>query len=305
MSPALDWRTDGPRWPHSQHSRFVASGGITWHVQVMGAGPPLLLVHGTAASTHSFRALLPLLARRFTVVAPDLPGHAFSTAPPDFDPSLPSTAAALGRLLRDQLGLAPVVAAGHSAGAAVVARLALDGGIAPRLLVAIAGAFVPLRGLAASLFGPAARLLSRSPLAAQLVALSAREPDSVAAMLRSMGATIDRDGVALYARLARSPAHVAAVLGMLARWDLEPLWADLPRLAPRLLVVAGELDRAVPLFQQRETVARARDARLAIVRGAGHLPHEEQPDTVARLILDELDAHEAELRDANDPGSPS
>ena len=59
----------------------VARGPIRWHVQRMGAGPALLLLHGTGAATHSWRALAPLLAEHFTVVAPDLPGHGF-TGPP-------------------------------------------------------------------------------------------------------------------------------------------------------------------------------------------------------------------------------
>ncbi len=58
-----------------------APAAIEWHVQQMGQGPKLLLLHGTAASTHSFRALAPLLAPHFTLLIPDLPGHAFTETP--------------------------------------------------------------------------------------------------------------------------------------------------------------------------------------------------------------------------------
>ena len=70
-------------WPNQASSRFVRAGGFGWHVQVMGPadGPVLLMLHGTAAATHSWRDLAPLLARRFTVVAPDLPGHGFTETP--------------------------------------------------------------------------------------------------------------------------------------------------------------------------------------------------------------------------------
>ena len=74
----------------------------------MGRGPVLLLVHGTAAATHSWRDLAPLLARRFTVVAPDLPGHGFSGSPGRGGLSLPGMAGAL-RALLDALRLEPAV----------------------------------------------------------------------------------------------------------------------------------------------------------------------------------------------------
>jgi magnesium chelatase accessory protein len=77
---------------------------------------------------------------------------------------------------------------------------------------------------------------------------------------------------------------------MMARWDLEPLFAELPRLHVRFLLLAGELDRAVPMSQQRAIVARTPGARLEIIPQTGHLLHEEQPEVVARFILDEVDA---------------
>lgn len=283
-----DWRSDGHDWPHRQHSRFVQRAGIRWHVQILGRGPALLLVHGTGASTHSFHRLIPLLADRFTVVAPDLPGHAFSVPPPRFDPSLPGMAAALRQLL-DELSLQPQAAVGHSAGAAVITRMALDRAITPRLLVGLGAAMVPPRGLGASWLSPAARLLSASEVAAQLIALRARDAASVARLVGSTGSLLDARGVELYQRLARRPGHVASVLAMLARWDLQPLFAALPQLEVPFLLLAGAEDLAIPLVQQHELVARLPRAHLMEVPAAGHLLHEERPELVARLILAELD----------------
>ncbi|MFN5717015.1 MAG: alpha/beta fold hydrolase, partial [Bradyrhizobium sp.] len=74
----LVWSRDGTDWPNRNASVFVEAAGIRWHVQRMGEGPSLLLIHGTGAATHSWRDMLPLLARHFSVVAPDLPGHGFT-----------------------------------------------------------------------------------------------------------------------------------------------------------------------------------------------------------------------------------
>ena len=95
-SRRLGWERDGSDWPNRRHSRFVDAAGLRWHVQCAGAGPSLLLLHGTGAATHSWRDVLPRLATRFRVVAPDLPGHGFSSAPEDRGFSLPGMAAGIG-----------------------------------------------------------------------------------------------------------------------------------------------------------------------------------------------------------------
>jgi magnesium chelatase accessory protein len=284
-----DWQVEGPTWPHRQYSRFVQRHGMRWHVQVMGSGPVALLVHGTAASTHSFRELMPLLATRFTVVAADLPGHAFTAAPTRFAPTPSGIAAALGDLL-DHLQLSPTLAVGHSAGAAVIVRMTLDRAIAPELLVGLGAALVPFRGAAASLFGPAARLLSQSQLAARLISLRARDLTGMDRLVRGTGSALDRPGVELYRRLAHSPGHIASVLAMMASWNLDALYDALGGLRVPLLLLAGERDRAIPLSQLREVAARVPAARLVVVDGTGHLLHEEQPAVVARLILEAVDA---------------
>src|SRR5256714_13736495 len=63
-----------------------------------GEGPVLLLVHGIASDSQAWRAVLPLLARRATVIAPDLPGHGASAKAPG-DYSLGSLASSLRDLL--------------------------------------------------------------------------------------------------------------------------------------------------------------------------------------------------------------
>ena len=140
------WEVEGKDWPNRGASRFVTAGGIAWHVQVMGEGPCLLLLHGTGAATHSWRDLAPLLAQDFTVIAPDLPGHGFSEALPSSQMSLPGIARAAADLLR-ALRVAPALVVGHSAGAAILAQMCLDTHIAPDVLVSLNGAMLPLRGI--------------------------------------------------------------------------------------------------------------------------------------------------------------
>jgi magnesium chelatase accessory protein len=274
------WRRDGRDWPNREASRFVRAEGIEWHVQVAGSGPALLLLHGAGAATHSWAGLLAQLSRDFTVIAPDLPGHGFSGAAVGAGMSLPGIAWRLTGLLA-ALDAAPAVAVGHSAGAAVLARMTLDGRIAPRALVAVNGALTPFRGLAGALFPAMARALHWNPLAAPAVATAAIDPNAVPLLIRSTGSDPPPEQVARYRRLFRSPGHVAGTLAMMAHWDLAPLEADLPRLAAPLTLLVGERDRAVPRAEAERLAARVPGARLVTLPGLGHLAHEEDPGTVA------------------------
>ncbi len=152
VSDRLQWRRDGRDWPNRAFSRFVRAGGIEWHVQEMGQGPKLLLLHGTAASTHSFRALAPLLAPHFTLLIPDLPGHAFTETPAE-TLTLPTMRDLVSDLLAE-LSFAPDLAAGHSAGAAILVRMALDGAFAPRRIVSLNGALLPFPGVTGQVAAP-------------------------------------------------------------------------------------------------------------------------------------------------------
>lgn len=285
MSDRPAWEREGRDWPNREASRFVNVGGVRWHVQRMGEGPVLLLVHGTAAATHSWRALMPLLARHFTVFAPDLPGHGFTSLPPGGTGSLslPGMARALRALLEAE-GVRPEIVAGHSAGAAVLLRLCLDRAITPRLVVAFNGALLPLGRAHADFFTGAAKLLAGLPFVPQLFAWRASDRGVAERLLRDTGSSIEPRGVELYNRLFKKSGHLAAALGMMANWDLKPLVRDLPRLEPRLVLVVGSRDRAIPPADAERVRALLPSARTEVLKGVGHLAHEERPQEVADLV---------------------
>jgi len=280
---ALDWDTDGRDWPLRAHSRFVAAAGLRWHVQQLGAGPPLLLLHGTGSATHSWRSLAPLLARDWQVTSLDLPGHAFTAGLPAGGPSLPGMSAAVAQLL-DVLGVRPRCVVGHSAGAAIACRMALDGRIAPQLIVSLNGALLPMQGAHWLLFAPLARLLAATSLSARLFAWTARDPLAVQRLVDSTGSRLEPADLARYAQLVRSPGHVDGTLRMMAAWDLAALARDLPRLATPLALVVGTADRTVPPAEARRVQALLPRSRLLELPGLGHLAHEEAAPRVAEAL---------------------
>ncbi len=279
-----DWDIEGRDWPNREASRFVEVCDLRWHLQQMGAGPILLLVHGTGSATHSWRDLAPLLAKDFTVIALDLPGHGFTSSPKDDEGlSFPGMATSLSALL-NTLGVTPDLVLGHSAGAAILARMCLNHCIAPRALISENGALLPLRGIAGHWFAPAARFIATHPLIPRFLAWRARIAGGVQDLVDSTGSRLDQRGMDLYRRLVTSPAHVAAAVGMMAKWDLEPLERDLPRLTTPLIMLVAERDTTVSPDEARRVRDLLPSLEVVTISGLGHLAHEEEPATVAALV---------------------
>jgi magnesium chelatase accessory protein len=279
-----DWELDGRDWPNRASSEFVAAGGLRWHVQRMGQGPVLLLLHGTGAATHSWRDFAPILAEHFTLIAPDLPGHGFTSAPSYERMSLPGMAASIGALV-ETLGVQPDLVLGHSAGAAILIRARLEGRIAPRGLISLNGALLPWRGLPGRLFSPAAKLFATNSLVSRVFALRARNRRVIEGLIDSTGSTLDQAGVDLYQRLIRHPSHVRASLSMMANWDLNLIEQGLPNLDTPLFLIVGDRDTTVSPREAHRVRAQLRpDAELFELPGLGHLAHEERPREVAEIV---------------------
>jgi magnesium chelatase accessory protein len=277
----LDFDKDGADWPLREASRFVRAGGLRWHVQELGEGPPALLLHGAAGATHSWRGLAPLLAQRFHLVAPDLPGHAFTSAEGRLDLSLKGHAEALEALL-GALDYKPRIVIGHSAGAVILGRLIAEGRLAPDLFVCINAAFFPFEGAAGHILPIMARLMHLNPLAGRLFAWTA-DRRQVALLIRGMGSQIDDFGLDLYTRLMTAPSHCSGALEMVANWDLTRIPDDLRRIKVPTLLIVGENDKAIRphmVDRIRTFLPHAQVVRLP----GGHIVHEEDPRGVADAI---------------------
>lgn len=304
MTRPLQWDTDGRDWPHRAHSRFVQAAGLRWHVQQFGQSfgespdrPIALLLHGTGASTHSWRGLAPLLAPHFKVLTLDLPGHAFTDMPTGGSSSphmsLPGMAKAIGGLLA-VLDVNPTLMIGHSAGAALAVRMALDGLVSPQQLehiISINGALQPLGGLAGQVFSPVAKLMSALPFVPTLFAWQATHAKVLQKLIDSTGSKLDAEGMALYGQLVSNPGHAAGALSMMANWDLPSLAMDLPRLATPLSLMVASQDSTIPPRQATQVMNQLAQSsarvtpQLVVLPGLGHLAHEEQPAVVAMHIL--------------------
>ncbi|MEN9855903.1 MAG: hypothetical protein RL186_341 [Pseudomonadota bacterium] len=287
-----DWNTEGADWPHRSSSRFVQAAGLRWHVQHMGQGPVLVLLHGTGAATHSWHKIMPLLAAHHTVFAMDLPGHGFTQTPPGLlgyrDLSLSGMAGLVQGLLKQELATAPTAFIGHSAGAALGAEMILSGTIKAQQLISINGAFAGFEGLAAHVFPTLAKLIALNPVTILALAASAKDQARVEKLLAGTGSKLDAFSLDLYGRLFRAPGHVGAVMAMMANWQLDKLAPRLPLLTAKTSLIAGLGDLTVSPSVSHDAAHTIPHARLIEVAGLGHLAHEEAPEQICDIILTEL-----------------
>ena len=167
------------------------------------------------------------------------------------------------------LKLQPQLSAGHSAGAAILIRMALDGLIAPKAIVSFNGALFPIGGIAGPFFSPLAKLLVWNSFVPRIFARSA-DGKSVRRLLDDTGSKLDEEGLSFYRRLFANHGHVSGALGMMANWDLRDLAPDMRRLMVPLTLVKALGDRTIPPADAEKAAAFAPHARVTALPGLGH-----------------------------------
>lgn len=277
-------------WPLRERSRIVRCRPHSWHVQTMGTGPDVLLLHGAAASGHSFHRLMAHLPG-YRLIAPDLPGQGFTRAGGHMRLGLDAMADDLGALCADQ-DWRPMAIIGHSAGAAIALRMAEIMPRPPRGVVGINAALGPFDGFAGWLFPKLARAMATGPFAAAVVTKLSSSRAQVGRLLSGMGSPMDADAVEMYRRLVSRTSHIEGTLGMMAQWQLEPLLERLPQITVPTLLITAPGDKAVPPRVSIEATERLPRARHVGLPQGGHLVHEEAPDLVAAQILPFLQSHQ-------------
>lgn len=276
-------------WPYRAFSTRVRLSPNDWHVQVVGSGPDVLLLHGAGASTHTWRKLVPLLPG-YRLIMLDLPGQGFTRCIDRNRMGIDGMADDLAALIAHQ-GWKPRAILGHSAGAVVAFRLAELLPDPPEALIGINAALGPFEGFAGWLFPKLARAMAMSPMVAHVIARLSSPRERVEKLLANFGSSLDAEGVEQYRTLIADPAHMEGTLWMMAQWRLEPLLARLGQTRAAVLLIAAAGDVAVPAEVSRRAVAPIPHAEYSEIPRYGHLVHEEAPGRVASLILPFLARH--------------
>ncbi len=291
MTSQSQWSVSKEFWPLAESSRFVTVDANEWHVQITGAGPDVLCLHGAGASSHSFAGLTAAISNQFRVTTPDLPGQGFSELLPLENVSLSQFSEKL-HLLLGNLSIEPQWIVAHSAGAALAAQYLLDHETKVRGLLSINGAFNPFGSVAAPLFSKAAKLLARNRFLPRLLASPSLRWRATGSMLSDTGSKLDPLTTLCYETLLSNPEHISGTLRMMAGWNLPQLISRLSGLSLPVWLVACERDRTIPPERSTLVEAYLPNSRCVDLPLLGHLGHEENPQRFAMLLKEFVSAEE-------------
>lgn len=264
-------------------ARTVRVGAFDVRYVRAGAGPPLVLIHGLASSIYTWADVIGPLSTAFDVIALDLPGFGGSSQPPTltFD-AYPGVV--LG--LMDALGIEKAHVAGNSMGGAVSLVLAASApGRVDRLVILDSAGFNMGQGerpfiiqlLASKSVGFVAE---RLPLRRFLTRMTLRQliPDR---------SRVTDERIDEYVGPMLRPGALDSVRSLLlSRVDLG-FESQMAQIQAPTLVVWGRFDPWLPVAQADRFVEVIKTARKVVLE-TGHMPQEEQPAEVARLMREFL-----------------
>lgn len=248
-----------------------------------GTGPVIVLVHGVGTTMGCWNPVVPLLAARHELVLVDVPGFGGSPPPSPDEPPAPHVLATCIAEQLDRLGLDRPLLVGNSLGGEIVLDLGRRG--RARAVVALSPSGLSStweREFVLSTLG-AAHLGFRAiaPFAAALCRNIAFRTAAFA-QLHSRPWRKDPVQAAEDVRNTAQPYYQRCLRAVESRSALD--W--LPDVHVPALVAFGSQDRVLGAHQGRRFVEELPDGRFERLPGAGHMPMNDQPELVARTILD-------------------
>lgn len=271
-------------------ARFETVAGHRLRYVRTGSGPAVVLVHGFGSSLYTWKDVIPGLCADHDVVALDLPGFGLSDQPADLTvEDLPR--AVVG--LMDRLQLRSAALVGNSMGGAAAALAAARHPERASALVLVDAAGFNMGPAQRPRFvrlamSPAGELLARLPGKRLLVEL-------VLADVLHDRRLLTQERVAEYLQSARRPGGFASVRSLGASLEsrygvVQDALADVR--APTL-VVWGREDAWIPLADAARFAAAIAGARQVTIDDSGHLPQEERPQELLRVLREFLREVEA------------
>jgi pimeloyl-[acyl-carrier protein] methyl ester esterase len=253
------------------------------HVESVGTGPPLVLLHGWAMHSGLFAPLLPRLIDRFRVHLVDLPGHGHSATVSPY--ALDTIATAVGEAVSRVVGTAePPIVLGWSLGGAVALHWALTSPerIARLVLVATTPRFVARSDWPHAMaettlrqFGDELSVSYRLTLQ-RFVALQVQGSEHARAVLAHLRAE-------LFTRGEPSRAALHDALELLARTDLR---SEVGAISQATVVIAGERDMLAPPAAGEWLARTLPHASFRLIPGAAHAPFLSHPDAFMSAFAD-------------------
>ncbi len=261
-----------------------------------GSGPPLVLVHGITSTSATWERVMPYLAERYTVIAPDLLGHGQS-AKPRGDYSLGAYASGVRDLLVS-LGHERATFVGHSLGGGVAMQLSYQfpercerlvlvdsGGLGRELNLLLRSATLPGSEVVLPLLASAGLLDAGRALGRVLNRLGLKAGTDVEEMARGHASLADREARAAFVHTLRTIVDPGGQ--RVNASDRLYLAEHIP-----FLIVWGERDPIIPVAHGRAAHALVAGSRLEVFPDAGHFPHLDDPQRFLAVLVDFMESTE-------------
>jgi pimeloyl-ACP methyl ester carboxylesterase len=284
--PDIPWPTLQAKYANSASRYMALPGGVKVHYRDQGRrdGPVIVLVHGFAASLHTWEPWVARLGSDYRIITLDLPGFGLTSAPEGYT---------LGRndfvdvvdQVTVKLGVTTFVLAGNSMGGGVAWNYALAHPDKLDGLVLVDAAGWPRQG-AGSDDGPFIFKVLRNPVGRFLL----RDLDGSAmtrAGLRSAfeptPEMVDDAMVGRYVEMARAPGHRPIIMGLMGGYDPADAASreKLGQIAVPTLIMHGDADKLIPVGDAARFGEAIPGSTVIIYPRVGHVPMEQIADRSA------------------------
>jgi pimeloyl-ACP methyl ester carboxylesterase len=258
-----------------------------------GSGPVIVLVHGITSTSATWERVMPALAKRFTVIAPDLLGHGGS-AKPRGDYSLGAYASGVRDMLI-ALGHERATFVGHSLGGGVAMQLAYQfpercerlvlidsGGLGSEVNLLLRSATLPGAELVLPLLASERVLGAGRSVGRFFGHFGLRVRTDIAEMARGHASLADPDARAAFVHTLRT---IVDPMGQRVNAnDRLYLAEEVP-----FLIIWGERDSIIPVAHAHSVHERVPSSQLEIFEEAGHFPHVDEPQRFIEVLTDFID----------------
>ena len=278
------------RWAQAP-SQFVAIEGMQVHLRDEGPRDdpqPIVLLHGTSASLHTWDGWVAALKGRHRVIRMDMPGFGLTGPTPDGQYTLPTYTRFVVAVM-DRLGVKQAVIAGNSFGGNIAWKTAVDypDRVSKLVLVDASGyayqpKSIPLAFQLAQI--PALRPFMHKLLPRRMIEASVRnvygDPSKVGPEL------IDR-----YYELTLRAGNRDALVQRFLQSKSGEFEAQIKTITKPTLIIWGGQDHLIPPDNADKFQHDIQGSRLAVFDALGHVPHEEDPVATVAAVQTFLDQH--------------
>ncbi|MBF8159869.1 alpha/beta fold hydrolase [Ectopseudomonas hydrolytica] len=287
---ALNWAPDRPldelqaRWAPPP-SQFVELDGLSVHLRDQGRRDdpePIVLLHGTSASLHTWEGWVAELAKQRRVISLDLPGFGLTGPFPDGDYRLERYTGFLLTLL-DRLQVSRAVLVGNSFGGQLTWRFALVHPERSARLVLVDAAGYPRNAESVPIGFRLAGVPALAPVMSRLLPRVMIESS-----LRNVYGDpdkVDDELVERYYQLTLREGNRQALRQRFAQAPSGELHERIGELQLPTLIIWGGRDRLIPPDNAERFAADIAGSQLVLFDDLGHVPQEEDPQRTVAVLL--------------------